>query len=178
MLYWAPRGRSVALQTCSVIGERTRDRLSELLAGNAFQISLQPNWQIDNGFFNRQILALGGTQLRAQNNNYSAVSQTDLEVNFHLRCRLPIQSIDSWRFEHIVRACLHHFRPNIMPKKISIVILPESAGHISLPVHAFPSPVNPGLHSHWNDPSILVHSPFGEQSLVSVVHSSISIELI
>ena len=95
MLYWAPRGRSVALQTCSVIGERTRDRLSELLAGNAFQISLQPNWQIDNGFFNRQILALGGTQLRAQNNNYSAVSQTDLEVNFHLRCRLPIQSIDS-----------------------------------------------------------------------------------
>ena len=62
-----------------------------------------------------------------------------------------------------------------MPKKISIVILPESAGHISLPVHSFPSPVNPGLHSHWNDPSILVHSPFGEQSLVSVVHSSISV---
>ena len=55
----------------------TPDRLSELLAGNAFQISLQPNWQIDNGFFNRQILALGGTQLRAQNNNYSAVHGSD-----------------------------------------------------------------------------------------------------
>ena len=43
-----------------------------------------------------------------------------------------------------------------------------------LPSHVFPSPVNPGWHSHWKDPSTLVQMPFEEQSWVCVVHSSIS----
>ena len=47
--------------------------------------------------------------------------------------------------------------------------------HQNLPLHVFPSPVNPGWHSQWNDPCTLVHTPFREQSWVCFVHSSISI---
>ena len=41
-------------------------------------------------------------------------------------------------------------------------------------MHVLPSPVNPGIHEHWNDPSTLVHMLFGEQLWDCDVHSSIS----
>ena len=41
-------------------------------------------------------------------------------------------------------------------------------------MHVLPSPSNPGMHEHWNDPSTLVHMLFGEQSWDCAVHSSIS----
>ena len=36
---------------------------TEQITGNTFQISLQPDWQIDNGIFNRPIIA--HTQIQA-----------------------------------------------------------------------------------------------------------------
>ena len=45
---------------------------------------------------------------------------------------------------------------------------------LNLPMHVLPSPSNPGMHEHWNDPSTLVHMLFGEQSWDCAVHSSIS----
>ena len=45
---------------------------------------------------------------------------------------------------------------------------------LNLPMHVLPSPVNPGIHEHWNDPSTLVHMLFGEQLWDCDVHSSIS----
>ena len=53
---------------------------TQRITGNAFRISLQPDWQIDNGFFKRgimartQILYTGG----AQNKDFCVASQTDL----------------------------------------------------------------------------------------------------
>ena len=48
--------------------------------------------------------------------------------------------------------------------------------HHNLPLHVLPSPVNPGSHAHWNEPSTLVHTPSAEQSWPCVVHSSISMQ--
>ena len=45
---------------------------------------------------------------------------------------------------------------------------------LNLPMHVLPSPSNPGMHEHWNDPSTLVHMLFGEQSWDCAVHSSIT----
>ena len=46
--------------------------------GNASRIFLQPDWQIDNGIFNRPIKSNPGTQVMAQNKDFCAVLQTDL----------------------------------------------------------------------------------------------------
>ena len=59
-----------------LVPQRTQ-RITE----SAFQISFHPDWQIDNGFFKRPIMArtsIPGTQVEAQNKDFSAVSQTDL----------------------------------------------------------------------------------------------------
>ena len=49
---------------------------------NAFRFSLQVDWQIDNSFFKRPIIARTqirpGTQLRSRNKDFGAVSQIDL----------------------------------------------------------------------------------------------------
>ena len=56
-----------------------RKRAQEI-TGNAFRISLQHDWQIDNGFFHRLIMAC--TQILVHvwgpNRDVRAVSQTDL----------------------------------------------------------------------------------------------------
>ena len=44
----------------------------------------------------------------------------------------------------------------------------------NLPRHVLPSPVNPGLHAHWNDPITLLQSASEEQSCVFKKHSSVS----
>ena len=53
---------------------------TQQITGNAFWISLQPDWQIDNGIFeqaNHSVYSIPGTQVRAQSKGFGAVSQMD-----------------------------------------------------------------------------------------------------
>ena len=67
---------------------------SQLLTRNAFQISFQPDWQINNGLFNTPIMARTQIlvhRLEAQNKDFRAVSRTDLtRVQFRLWRRLSV----------------------------------------------------------------------------------------
>lgn len=55
----------------------------EKITGKAFKISFQPDWQTDNGFFehtNHGAYSNPDTQVKAQNKDFSIVSQKDLTL--------------------------------------------------------------------------------------------------
>lgn len=57
----------------------------EKITGKALKISFQPDWQTDNGFLNTPIMVTGAysnpdTQVKAQNKDFSIVSQKDLTL--------------------------------------------------------------------------------------------------
>ena len=75
-----------------VMSESSADILG-LGPNNAFQISLQPDWQIDNGYFNKPIMAHTEIQVHmvgAQDKHFGAASDgLDQTFNkFHRYCRL------------------------------------------------------------------------------------------
>ena len=53
------------------------NRINEI-TGNAFRISLHPDWQIDRSFFLTSQSSNPGTQVGAQSKDFGTVSQTDL----------------------------------------------------------------------------------------------------
>ena len=62
------------------------------ITGSAFQISFRLDWQIDNGFFKRPIMAR--TQILVHKWRPRAVSQTELtRVEFRLWCRLTMDKV-------------------------------------------------------------------------------------
>ena len=71
-----------------VLGPQQTQRIT----GKALRISFHPDWQINNGIFNRPIRARTQIQVRAQNKDFGALLQTDLPEFRRVRLwrRIPL----------------------------------------------------------------------------------------